>query len=104
MVAQLEPGLMATDLADYLVKKGIPFREAHGIVGKVVQQAETQGVAISDLSLDQLRAIDGRFEADVTGVFSVTAVLANRTVTGGTAPAALLNQLDAARQAAGHAY
>ena len=97
MMAQLEPGLMATDLADYLVKKGIPFREAHGIVGRVVQQAEAENVAISDLPLAQLQEIDARFEADVAEVFSVTAVLANRTITGGTAPAALLAQLQAAR-------
>jgi argininosuccinate lyase len=99
MAAQLEPGLMATDLADYLVKKGVPFREAHGLVGEVVRQAEKQAVTLTELSLAQLQAIDARFGEDVVEVFSVTAVLANRTITGGTAPAALLTQLDAARQA-----
>ena len=99
MAAQLEPGLLATDLADYLVKKGVPFRQAHGIVGQVVQQAEEAQVAITQLPLAQLQAIDERFGEDVTEVFSVTAVLGNRTVIGGTAPAALLAQLAAARQA-----
>jgi argininosuccinate lyase len=99
MAAQLEPGLMATDLADYLVKKGVPFREAHGIVGQVVQQAEVENVALTQLSLAQLQTIDERFGEDVDEVFSVTAVLSNRTITGGTAPAALLAQLTAARQA-----
>jgi argininosuccinate lyase len=98
MAAQLEPGLMATDLADYLVKKGVPFREAHGIVGQVVQKAEAEEVALSRLSLAQLQAIDARFEDDVAGVFNVTAVLNNRTVTGGTAPPVLLIQLDKARR------
>jgi argininosuccinate lyase len=98
MAAQLEPGLMATDLADYLVKKGVPFREAHGIVGQVVQKAEAEEVALTRLSLTQLQAIDARFEEDVGGVFNVTTVLNNRTVTGGTAPAALLIQLETARR------
>jgi argininosuccinate lyase len=98
MAAQLEPGLMATDLADYLVKKGVPFREAHGIVGQVVQKAEAEEVALTQLSLAQLQAIDARFEEDVVEVFNVTAVLNNRTVTGGTASAALLIQLDTARR------
>jgi argininosuccinate lyase len=98
MAAQLEPGLMATDLADYLVKKGVPFREAHGIVGQVVQKAEAEEVALTRLSLAQLQAIDARFEEDVVEVFNVTAVLNKRTVTGGTASAALLIQLDTARR------
>jgi argininosuccinate lyase len=98
MAAQLEPGLMATDLADYLVKKGVPFREAHGLVGQVVQKAEGENVALTQLSLAQLQAIDKRFEADVVEVFSITAVLAHRTSSGGTAPAALLAQLEAARR------
>jgi argininosuccinate lyase len=98
MAAQLEPGLMATDLADYLVKKGVPFRKAHGIVGQVVQKAESAQVALTELTLAQLQAIDERFAEDVVAVFNVTAVLGNRTVTGGTAPAALLSQLDEARR------
>jgi argininosuccinate lyase len=98
MAAQLEPGLLATDLADYLVQKGVPFREAHGLVGQVVQKAEVEQVALSELSLAQLQAIDKRFGEDVVDIFNVTAALGKRTVTGGTAPAALLTQLEAARR------
>jgi argininosuccinate lyase len=60
-------------------------------VGQVVQKAEGENVALTQLSLAQLQAIDKRFEEDVVEVFSITAVLANRTSTGGTAPAALLS-------------
>lgn len=98
MAAQLEPGLLATELADYLVKRGMPFREAHGIVGRVVRLAEESGVPLDQLSLTQLQSASALFAADVTAVLQVDAALAQRTVPGGTAPDALQAQLDQARQ------
>ena len=99
MAAQLEPGLLATELADYLVKRGMPFREAHGVVGRVVRLAEESGVPLDQLSLAQLQSASALFAVDVTAVLRVDAALAQRTIPGGTAPDALQAQLDQARQA-----
>jgi argininosuccinate lyase len=99
MAAQLEPNLLATDLADYLVKKGLPFREAHHVVGEVVQLGETRALPITRLSLSDLQAIHPLFGADVLEAFAVAGSLAQRTVVGGTAPTAVAQQLIAARNA-----
>jgi argininosuccinate lyase len=96
MAAQLEPGLLATDLADYLVRRGVPFRQAHELVGQAVRLAENKNVPLTSLTLADLQAISDLFAKDVTGVFDITASLAGRVATGGTAPAALLEQLAAA--------
>ena len=97
MAAQLEPNLLATDLADYLVKRGVPFRNAHHIVGAVVQLSESQNIPMTDLTLDDLEEISEHFGPDVTDVFNFDASLASRTVPGGTAPAALRDQIARAR-------
>ncbi len=99
MVAQLEPTLLATDLADYLVKRGVPFREAHHLVGQVVHLAEERKVPLSALTLADLQAISPHFDADATAVFDVKVSLASRNVTGGTAPEALQEQMAAAKTA-----
>lgn len=84
MAAQLEPGLLATDLADYLVRRGVPFREAHELVGVVVRLAETRGVEITELETADFQSISPHFGEDVLGVFDITAALAARKVVGGT--------------------
>ncbi|MCA9978319.1 MAG: argininosuccinate lyase, partial [Anaerolineales bacterium] len=99
MAAQLEPNLLATDLADYLVKRGVPFREAHHLVGQVVQAAETRGVPLTALTLAELQAISAHFGADVLAVFDVAASLASRNVAGGTGPDAVQAQLSMAKAA-----
>ncbi len=101
MAAQLEPGLLATDLADYLVKKGMPFRQAHHVVGEVVQSAEDRDIDMTDLSLADLQAINPLFDEDVREAFSIEGSLNARSVTGGTAPAAVLEQIVAAKAALG---
>ena len=88
---------MATDLADYLVLKGIPFREAHNIVGNVVQQAERAGLAIDALPLSAYQRIHAAFTEDVYDVFDVHASIARRTSKGGTALEAVERQLLEAR-------
>jgi argininosuccinate lyase len=98
MAAQLEPGLLATDLADYLAKKGMPFRQAHSIVGQVVRLAETKDVVLTDLTLADLQSVSDWFDEGATAVFNVQTVLANRAVTGGVAPSALETQLQMAQQ------
>ena len=96
MAARLQPALLATDLADYLAKRGVPFREAHGLVGKVVRRAEEHGVALDELSLPELQSVSSVFEADALEIFDVQAALARRKLAGGTAPEALQQQLRAA--------
>ncbi len=98
MAAQIEPGLFATDLADYLVKQGMSFRQAHHVVGQVVQLAEQRGVTLADLTLADFQAVSDLFGEDVKGVLQVTAVLANRSAIGGTAPLALQEQLQQAKR------
>jgi argininosuccinate lyase len=97
MAAQLEPGLLATDLADYLVRRGVPFREAHHLVGQAVRAAEEQGIGLTELTAADLQAISHYFGADAAAVFNIQRSLASRTATGGTAPDALAEQLQAAR-------
>ncbi len=99
MAAQLEPGLLATDLADYLVKRGMPFRQAHHIVGSVVQLAEEKGVLLTDLTTADFQTVSEELGDGVTAVFDFTASLASRRMIGGTAPEALEAQLKTARQA-----
>jgi argininosuccinate lyase len=101
MAAQLEAGLLATELADYLVRRGLPFRESHHAVGQAVRLAEDRGVALSDLTGADLRAISPHFAEDAASVMSVPAALAARAIPGGTAPEALVEQLRLAREQIG---
>jgi argininosuccinate lyase len=98
MAAQLDPGLLATDLADYLVRRGLPFRQAHHIIGEVVQTAENRGVDITALTLADLQGISDLFGDDVTAVFNFQASLNSRDVPGGTSEKALQQQLQKARK------
>jgi argininosuccinate lyase len=98
MAASLEPSMLATDLADYLVKAGLPFRQAHEVAGQAVQLAEKQGIPLSELTVAQLQTLDARFEADVVAVFDVAHSLGSRAVDGGTAAEALVQQLTAAEE------
>ena len=80
--ASSDPLLLATDVADYLVRKGMPFRKAHHVVGTVVARAEQQGKAIDELPLADLRSLDGSFGPDVADVFDLRKALAKRKLTG----------------------
>ncbi len=98
MAAALDDNLLATDLADYLVEKGVPFRKAHEIVGQAVRRALEKKCALMQLSLQELRAFSDVFEQDVFDKVTFAASLARRNSTGGTAPAAVERQLQAARE------
>ena len=87
----------ATDLADYLVKKGVAFRQAHGLVGKVVRFCETEGKALDGLSLVELRRFSPLFQDDAKDALTVEASLRARAATGGTAPEAVRRSLALAR-------
>jgi argininosuccinate lyase len=80
------PALLATEAADYLVHKGMPFRQAHDIVGKVLREAEKQNISWTALPLEVLKKISPAFEADFAKSLSVEAALAAKKVPGGTAP------------------
>jgi argininosuccinate lyase len=93
MAAALRLGYAtATDLADYLVKKGLPFRDAHEAVARAVRACEARACDLPDLSLDELREFSPLIDSDVFGVLTVAGSLAARNHPGGTAP----NQVRAA--------
>lgn len=86
--------ILATDLADYLVKKGIPFRQAHHAVGQAVKQAEISGIPLKQLPLDEWKNVNSAFDVDLFDVFDIETSINNRSVWGGTAPKAVKKQLD----------
>jgi len=94
LMKALCPEMLATDLADYLVRKGVPFRETHHISGACVRLSEEQNVSIDTLTLEQLQNIDARFEADVMKVWNYEESVERKSSTGGTAKAAVQKQID----------
>ena len=97
MRAALDESMLATDLADYLVNKGMPFREAHHISGRAVRLAAEKGVTFTRLTLDDLRGLSDHFSDDVSAVFDFAASAARRRAQGGTAPEAVREQIARAR-------
>ncbi len=89
--------MLATDLADYLVGKGVPFREAHVIMGRLVQYSVEKGKTFRDLSLSEYKSSSQLFEEDVYNVTAETSIAA-RNVPGGTAPEQIAQQLGRARK------
>ncbi len=87
--------LLATELADYLAKKGVPFRRAHEIAGGLVRTAERRGVDVSELGLDQLQEAAPEFGADTLKALSIAAALESKGTFGGTAPARVRRSLAA---------
>jgi argininosuccinate lyase len=84
--AASNPALLATEAADYLVHKGVPFRQAHDIVGKVLRAAEQQNVSWISLPLEELKKISRAFDSDFSKGLTVDAALAAKNVSGGTSP------------------
>ncbi|MGC1417883.1 MAG: argininosuccinate lyase [Candidatus Acidiferrum sp.] len=87
--AASNPLLFATDAADYLVHKGVPFRQAHDLIGKILREAERQGKPWTQLSLPDVQKVSSLFEKDFLAQPSVEAAIATKTVPGGTAPEAV---------------
>ncbi|HTL56592.1 MAG TPA: argininosuccinate lyase [Candidatus Limnocylindrales bacterium] len=77
-----DPALLATDLADYLVQKGIPFRHAHHSVGSLVALAERSRVPLNELTLEQLQSVDKKFQGDALQLFNVKKALHRRNLIG----------------------
>jgi argininosuccinate lyase len=84
--AAIEGFATATDLADYLVKKGLPFREAHEAVARAVRAAEQKGCDLADLDLTALQTFSSLIEVDIYQVLTLEGSLAARNHLGGTAP------------------
>ncbi|MCD6518399.1 MAG: argininosuccinate lyase [Anaerolineae bacterium] len=93
----LDEAMLATDLADYLVRKGIPFREAHHLVGQVVLLSEQKGLPLSKLPLEELQRISPAFGPDLYDTLHFEASVEARNVIGGTALSAVKKQLQRAR-------
>lgn len=100
MRAAAQRGFMAaTDAADYLAKKGMPFREAHAVVGKLVLMCEQQGAGLEDLTLEQLKSASELFDDDIAGAFDIDAIVRARTTYGGTGHDAVRAQMEEASAA-----
>ena len=100
MMNQAQKGyLAATDVADYLAKKGMPFRNAHEIVGHLVLLCEKRGCDLSDLTLDDFKAESDLFQEDITNALDIPGIVAARTTYGGTGNKAVAAQLIQAQEA-----
>ncbi|HEV7679415.1 MAG TPA: argininosuccinate lyase [Candidatus Dormibacteraeota bacterium] len=91
--AASDPFLMATDIADYLVIKGVPFRDAHRIVGRVVRDLQKQRRSFADMALDDWREHSPLFDEDVLELFDVSRSLRRKEVVGGPGPKMVSRQL-----------
>lgn len=98
MAAVITQDMLSTDLADYLVGKGVAFREAHEVVGGVFKVAAEKGLVLDQLSADGFQELDGRIESDVVEIFDLEAALERHSGHIGTAPSAVRAQLEAAKE------
>ncbi|KAH0349186.1 argininosuccinate lyase, partial [Aureobasidium melanogenum] len=98
MLASLSPDMLATDLADYLVRKGVPFRETHHISGRVVALAEEKSTPMDKLSFEQLKGVDSRFEQDILEVFDYQKSVEMRSASGGTSKSSVMEQIKVIKQ------
>ncbi len=96
--AASDPALLATEVADYLVARGVPFRQAHEIVGAIVREAENRGEAWPAFSLARLKSFSPAFEDDLHAWLTVESALARRSAPGGTAPATVRAALKDCRE------
>jgi len=95
--ATVDGFITATDLADYLVQKGVPFRNAHEIIGKIVRDCLDKGRVLSQLSVKELRTFSEHFNEDALETLTVQASLNEKDVPGGTAPARVQDAMEEAR-------
>ena len=98
MEAAIDSTMMATDLADYLVMLGIPFREAHALAAQTVRIAYQDGKTLQELTLAEYRSIHPDFDEKVYQVFDPRVSIARRKAIGGTAPEAVIHQIQEAKQ------
>jgi len=94
MLAALSPDMLATDLAYYLARKGVPFREAHGLSGAAVQAAENKGCPLNQLTVEDLKEVSPLFEEDVSDVWDYEHSVEQYTAEGGTAKSSVQGQIN----------
>ena len=102
MAAMLNEEMLATDLADYLVREGVPFRKSHHLVGQAVLRAEELGVPLTELDLSEYQAIHTSFTESLYGILDMQESVKARAVEGGTAPQAVRNQIKTAKDIIKH--
>lgn len=93
MKAALSKDMLATDLAEYLVRKGVPFRTTHHISGQAVRMAEERGCSLSDLTVADFKTLHEKFQDDVLAVWDFEASIENRCSLGGTSRETVLLQI-----------
>ncbi|XP_022793039.1 argininosuccinate lyase-like [Stylophora pistillata] len=98
MLAALSPDMLATDLAYYLVRKGVPFREAHSLSGETVQVAETKGCLLNELTLDDLKKVSPLFDKDVNEVWDYEHSVEQYSAEGGTGKSSVGGQINKLQQ------
>lgn len=98
MEASIDSSMMATDLADYLVERGVPFREAHAISGEVVRAGIAKEKSLDALTLAEYKEINAVFDEKVYEVYDARASIAKRAAIGGTAPDAVKAQIERAKE------
>jgi argininosuccinate lyase len=91
--ASSDPTLLATDLADYLVRKGMPFRQAHHLVGQVVALAESKGRKLNEITVNELQQLNPAFGNDAPAVFDLASAMQRRTLTGSPGPREIQKQI-----------
>jgi argininosuccinate lyase len=99
MARALSFDLLATDLAEYLVRKGVSFRKAHEIVGQVLARAEEKGTEPAELPLEELRTLSPEFDRDVSTAFDFRASVERRDSEGGVSARAIEEQIQKAERA-----
>ncbi|MEO2065709.1 MAG: argininosuccinate lyase, partial [Desulfurobacteriaceae bacterium] len=92
---------LATDVADYLAKKGVPFREAHRIVGQLVAYCLDKGKDLSQLTIDEFKKFSDKFEEDVLDLMSLEGSVASRKVIGGTSPERVKEEIERIKEEEG---
>ncbi len=98
MAADVDPQVYATDLADYLVRAGVPFRQAHAAVGKVVRFAQEKKLRLMDVPLEVWKQASAGFKKDLFELFSLERSVGSRSAWGGTSPEAVRTQLQMAKK------
>ena len=93
MKVALDPFMLATDLADYLVRKGVPFRDTHHISGQCVAFSEKTGTPMNQMKISDFKTIDARFEEDVLACFDYEKSVEMRSASGGTSKKSVLEQI-----------
>lgn len=99
MRAAIDSSMLATDLADYLVAKNVPFRQAHALVAQAVRLAQEQALRLDELPLDAYQQLHPAFEADLYRLFNPLESVKRRTAIGGSSPQAVHTQIEKAKQA-----